>query len=133
MAVTCLAPVTVVSAMASLNVALPDIARATHAGQTQLSWIIDAYGLVFAALLLLAATLGDRFGWRRALLGGLALFAGGSVAAAFASEPETLITLRAVLGVAAAFVMPATVSTITSTFPREQRTRAVSVWDGERP
>ncbi|GAB2930703.1 MFS transporter [Streptomyces heilongjiangensis] len=114
--------------MASLNVALPGIARETHASQTQLSWIIDAYSLVFAALLLLAATLGDRFGRRRALLGGLALFAGGSVAAAFASEPETLITLRAVLGVAAAFVMPATLSTITSTFPREQRTRAVSVW-----
>ncbi|WP_201452494.1 MFS transporter [Streptomyces sp. HM190] len=114
--------------MASLNVALPGIARETHASQTQLSWIIDAYSLVFAALLLLAATLGDRFGRRRALLGGLALFAGGSVAAAFASEPETLIALRAVLGLAAAFVMPATLSTITSTFPREQRTRAVSVW-----
>ncbi len=128
LAVTCLALATVVSAMASLNVALPGIARETHASQTQLSWIIDAYSLVFAALLLLAATLGDRFGRRRALLGGLALFAGGSVAAAFASEPETLIALRAVLGLAAAFVMPATLSTITSTFPREQRTRAVSVW-----
>ncbi|MEU4171770.1 MFS transporter [Streptomyces sp. NPDC026665] len=128
LAVTCLALATVVSAMASLNVALPDIARETHATQTQLSWIIDAYSLVFAALLLLAATLGDRFGRRRALLGGLALFAGGSVAATFSSEPAVLITLRAVLGVAAAFVMPATLSTITSTFPREQRTRAVSVW-----
>ncbi|MGV9706038.1 MFS transporter [Streptomyces sp. NPDC003483] len=128
LAVTCLALATVVSAMASLNVALPDIARETHATQTQLSWIIDAYSLVFAALLLLAATLGDRFGRRRALLGGLALFAGGSVAATFSSDPAVLITLRAVLGVAAAFVMPATLSTITSTFPREQRARAVSVW-----
>ncbi|MFE8013982.1 MFS transporter [Streptomyces antibioticus] len=128
LAVTCLALATVVSAMASLNVAIPDIARETHASQTQLSWIIDAYSLVFAALLLLAATLGDRFGRRRALLGGLALFAGASVVATFSDEPAVLITLRAVLGVAAAFVMPATLSTITSTFPREQRTRAVSVW-----
>ncbi|MFF0143231.1 MFS transporter [Streptomyces sp. NPDC005227] len=114
--------------MASLNVALPGIARETHASQTQLAWIIDAYSLVFAALLLLAATLGDRFGRRKALLGGLGLFAGASVAATFSSDPGLLITLRAVLGVAAAFVMPATLSTITSTFPREQRTRAVSVW-----
>ncbi|MCX4740896.1 MFS transporter [Streptomyces antibioticus] len=128
LAVTCLALATVVSAMASLNVAIPDIARETHASQTQLSWIIDAYSLVFAALLLLAATLGDRFGRRRALLGGLALFAGGSAAATFSDDPAVLIALRAVLGVGAAFVMPATLSTITSTFPREQRTRAVSVW-----
>ncbi|MET8860703.1 MFS transporter [Streptomyces sp. NPDC004579] len=125
---TCLALATVVSAMASLNVALPDIARETHASQTQLAWIIDAYSLVFASLLLLAATLGDRFGRRKALLGGLALFAAGSVGATFSSEPGVLIALRALLGVAAAFVMPATLSTITSTFPREQRTRAVSVW-----
>lgn len=128
LAVTCLALATVVSAMASLNVAVPGIARETHASQTQLSWIIDAYSLVFAALLLLAATLGDRFGRRKALLGGLGLFTVVSAAATFSSEPEPLIVLRAALGVGAAFVMPATLSTITSTFPREQRTRAVSVW-----
>ncbi|KAB2976798.1 MFS transporter [Streptomyces sp. SS1-1] len=128
LAVTCLALATVVSAMASLNVALPGIARETHATQTQLSWIIDAYSLVFAALLLLAATLGDRFGRRKALLGGLTVFAGASAAATFSSEPQVLIMLRAVLGIAAAFVMPATLSTITTTFPREQRARAVSVW-----
>ncbi|MEU8949340.1 MFS transporter [Streptomyces sp. NPDC048489] len=128
LAVTCLALATVVSAMASLNVALPDIARETHASQTQLSWIIDAYSLVFASLLLLAATLGDRFGRRKALLGGLGLFAGVSVAATFSSDPGTLIALRALLGVAAAFVMPATLSTITTTFPAAQRARAVSIW-----
>ncbi|MCX5269424.1 MFS transporter [Streptomyces sp. NBC_00199] len=128
LAVTCLALATVVSAMASLNVALPDIARDTHADQTQLSWIIDAYSLIFAALLLLAATLGDRFGRRKALLGGLGVFAGVSLAASFATEPVVLIVLRAVLGVGAAFVMPATLSTITSTFPRAQQARAVSVW-----
>ncbi|MDX3342583.1 MFS transporter [Streptomyces baarnensis] len=128
LAVTCLALATVVAAMASLNVALPDIARETHAKQSELSWIIDAYSLVFASLLLLTGTLGDRYGRRKALVGGLALFAAASLAATFTSDATTLIAVRAVLGVAAAFVMPATLSTITSTFPQEQRARAVSVW-----
>ena len=126
--ITCLALGTVVAAMASLNVALPDLARATHASQTQLSWIIDAYSLVFASLLLPAGALGDRFGRRKALTVGLAIFGGGSVAAALTSDPTTLIALRAVLGLGAALVMPATLSTITSTFPQAQRARAVSIW-----
>ncbi|MER6425368.1 MFS transporter [Streptomyces sp. NPDC001137] len=128
LAVTCLALATVVSAMASLSVALPDVARETHANQTQLSWIIDSYSLIFASLLLFAATLGDRFGRRKALLGGMGLFAAISFAATFTDEPGVLITLRALLGVAAAFVMPATLSTITSTFPRDQLARAISIW-----
>ncbi|MFD0346422.1 MFS transporter [Kitasatospora aburaviensis] len=126
--VTCLALATVVAAMASLNVALPEIARATHGSQTELSWIIDAYSLVFAALLLPAGALGDRFGRRRALLVGLALFGGGSGLAALTTDATALIALRGLLGVGAALVMPATLSTITGTFPRAQRTKAVSVW-----
>lgn len=126
--VTCLALGTVVAAMASLNVALPDLARETHATQTDLSWIVDAYSLVFASLLLPAGALGDRFGRRKALLTGLAVFGGGSAAAVFTTSPSVLIGLRGVLGVGAALVMPATLSTITSTFPRTQRARAVSVW-----
>ncbi|MEV4614609.1 MFS transporter [Kitasatospora sp. NPDC049258] len=126
--VTCLALAAVVAAMASLNVALPDLGRETHADQTQLSWIIDAYSLVFAALLLPAGAIGDRFGRRRALLAGLAIFGGGSGLAALSTDPNTLIALRGVLGVGAALVMPATLSTITSTFPRARRTKAVSVW-----
>ena len=82
-----LALATVVSAMASLNVAIPSIARDTHATQTQLSWIIDAYALVFAALLLLGGAIGDRYGRRRALLAGLAIFGAGSVAAMTVSDP----------------------------------------------
>ncbi|MCX4744277.1 MFS transporter [Kitasatospora sp. NBC_01287] len=128
LAITCLALATVVAAMSSLNVALPSVARETHADQTQLSWIIDAYSLAFAALLLPAGALGDRFGRRRALLTGLAIFAGASGAALLTTSPDLLIVLRAVLGVGAALVMPATLSTITATFPREQRGRAVSVW-----
>jgi EmrB/QacA subfamily drug resistance transporter len=129
-AVVCLALAAVVAAMSSLNVALPDIARSTHASQTQLSWIIDAYSLVFAALLLPAGALGDRYGRRRALLTGLAIFGAGSAVAMTVSSASALIGLRAVLGLGAALVMPATLSTITGTFPSAQRTRAVSIWAG---
>ena len=127
-AVTCLALAAVVAAMSSLNVALPGIARATHASQTQLAWIIDAYSLVFASLLLPAGAIGDRFGRRRALIAGLSIFGAGSAVAMTAHSAAELIGLRAVLGLGAALVMPATLSTITGTFPGEQRTRAVSVW-----
>ncbi|CAG7658033.1 MFS transporter [Actinacidiphila bryophytorum] len=125
---TCLALGAVVSAMASLNVALPSLARETHASQMQLSWVIDAYSLAFAALLLPAGALGDRFGRKRALLAGLVIFATGSLLAMFTTDAHQLIALRALLGAGAALVMPATLSTITSTFPAAQRTRAVSVW-----
>jgi EmrB/QacA subfamily drug resistance transporter len=128
--VVCLALATVVSAVASLNVALPEIARETHATQTQLSWIIDAYALVFAALLLPAGALGDRYGRRRALVAGLAIFGGASLAAMTVTDASALVALRALLGVGAALVMPATLSTITATFPAERRAQAISVWAG---
>jgi EmrB/QacA subfamily drug resistance transporter len=121
---------TVVSAVASLNVAIPSIARDTHATQTQLSWIIDAYALVFAALLLLGGAIGDRYGRRRALIAGLVVFGGASTAAMTVSGATPLIVMRGVLGIGAALVMPATLSTITSTFPPYQRTRAVGAWAG---
>jgi MFS family permease len=127
-AVVCLALAAVVAAMASLNVALPEIARSTHASQTQLSWVIDAYSLVFAALLLPAGALGDRYGRRKALVAGLLIFGAGSAVAMTAGSAHELILLRGVLGLGAALVMPATLSTITSTFPKEQRTKAVGVW-----
>lgn len=127
-AVVCLALAAVVAAMSSLNVALPGIARATHASQTQLAWVIDAYSLVFASLLLPAGAIGDRYGRRRALIAGLSIFGAGSAVAMTAHSATELIGLRAVLGLGAALVMPATLSTITGTFPGEQRTRAVSVW-----
>lgn len=129
-AVVCLALATVVSAMASLNVALPSIARATHASQTQLEWIIDAYSLIFAALLLPAGAIGDKFGRRRTLIVGLAIFGTGSALAMTVNGATELIILRGVLGLGASLVMPATLSTITSTFPAAQRTKAVGVWAG---
>src|SRR5215469_10716579 len=127
-AVVCMALATVVAAMSSLNVALPDIARSTHATQTQLAWVIDAYSLVFASLLLPAGAFGDRYGRRLALLAGLSVFGAGSAVAMTAHSATELIALRAVLGLGAALVMPATLSTITGTFASAQRTRAVSIW-----
>lgn len=128
LAITCLALATVVAAMASLNVALPDIARQTSADQTQQTWIIDAYSLVFATMLLPAGALGDRFGRRQALIIGLIVYGIGSGLAALTTEPNLLIALRALLGIGAALIMPATLSTITSSFPRAQRAKAVSIW-----
>lgn len=128
MAVVCLALGVVVAAMASLNVALPNIARDTHASQTDLVWVIDAYSLAFAALLLPGGALGDRYGRRRALLAGLLIFGAGSAIATTTTSASELIALRAMIGLGAALVMPATLSTITSTFPESMRTRAVSIW-----
>jgi EmrB/QacA subfamily drug resistance transporter len=128
MAVVSLALAVVVAAMASLNVALPSIAQDTHASQTDLVWVIDAYSLAFASLLLPAGGIGDRYGRRFALIVGLAIFGGASAIAMTAGSSTELIALRAVIGLGAALVMPATLSTITSTFPISKRTRAVSIW-----
>jgi len=127
-AVVCLALAAVVAAVSSLNVALPEIARATHASQTQLAWTVDAYSLVFASLLLPAGAIGDRYGRRLALIIGLVIFGAASAVAMTANSASELIGLRAVMGVGAALVMPATLSTITGTFAAAQRTRAVSIW-----
>ena len=129
-AVVCTALGAVAAAMASLNVAIPDIVRSTHASQTQLEWIIDAYLLVFAVLLLPAGALGDRYGRRGALLAGLAVFGGASAIAMAVSSPRDLIVLRGLTGLGAALVMPATLSTITGTNPPGERTRAVGIWAG---
>src|SRR3954463_6098020 len=91
LAVTCIALATVESAVASLNVAIPSIARDTHANQTQLSWMVDAYALVFAALLLPSGALGDRYGRRKTLLAGLGIFAAGSIGAMAYADAGWLI------------------------------------------
>jgi EmrB/QacA subfamily drug resistance transporter len=128
MAVVCIALGAVSAAMASLNVAIPDLVRDTHASQTQLEWIIDAYLLVFSVLLLPAGALGDRYGRRRALIVGLLVFGGASAAAMAVTSANQLIFLRGLIGLGAALVMPATLSTITGTFPAAERTKAVGVW-----
>lgn len=126
----CVGLATVVSAVSSLMVALPDVARHTGASQTQLSWIVDGYALTFAALLLPGGYLGDRLGRRRVLLGGLGLIVLAAAGGAVVTDPSTLIAVRVLMGVAAALIMPATLSTITATFPPAQRVRGVAIWAG---
>src|SRR4051794_37845629 len=128
--VMCLALMMVVAAVASLNVALPDLARSTGASQSQLQWIVDAYALVFAGLLLPAGALGDRYGRKGVLQIGLAVFGIASLAAVFVDDPGWLIGLRAVIGVGAALVMPTTLSIVTNVFPEDERGRAVGIWAG---
>src|SRR5689334_13658654 len=128
--VMCLALMMVVAGVASLNVALPGIARDTGASQTQLQWIVDAYAIVFAALLLPAGAIGDRFGPKPLLTIGLAPFGAGPFPALFVRSPEALIALRPGLGIAAALIMPVTLSVITTVFPPEARGKAVGTWVG---
>ena len=126
----CLALMMVVGAVASLNVALPEIARSTGASQTQLQWIVAAYALAFAALLLPAGAIGDRIGRKPVLAAGLGLFGLSSLAAIFLNSPGELIALRGVMGVGAAMIMPVTLSVITTVFPPEERGKAVGTWVG---
>jgi EmrB/QacA subfamily drug resistance transporter len=128
--VMCLALMMVVGAVASLNVALPEIARDTGASQTQLQWIVAAYALAFAALLLPAGALGDRIGRKPVLAAGLGIFGISSVAAVFLNDPAELIALRGAMGVGAAMIMPVTLSVITTIFPPEERGKAVGTWVG---
>jgi EmrB/QacA subfamily drug resistance transporter len=128
--VMCLSLMMVVAGVASLNVALPELARDTGATQTELQWIVDAYALAFAALLLPAGAIGDRFGRRPILIAGLGLFGTASLVAIFLNSLGQLIGLRVILGVAAAFIMPVTLSVITTIFPPEERGKAVGTWAG---
>jgi MFS family permease len=120
----------VVSAVSGLNVALPSLVRDTGASQGELQWIVDAYTMVFAGLLLPAGAVGDRYGRRGVLLAGLGVFGAAAATALFVSSPGTLIGLRASMGVGAALVMPTTLSIITTSFPEEEKGRAVGVWVG---
>ena len=126
--VLCLSLLVVVIDNTILNTALPTLARVLHAGTSSLQWIADAYTLCFAALLIPAGALGDRYGRRTSLVGGLAVFALGSAAAAFASGTGMLIGARVVMGLGAAFVMPATLSILNSVFPPRERPQAIAAW-----
>jgi EmrB/QacA subfamily drug resistance transporter len=113
-----------------LNVALPTLVRDLGASTSQLQWIVDAYTLVFAGLLLTAGSLSDRYGRRTALAVGLVIFGVGSLASAFAGSASTLIFTRALMGVGGAFIMPSTLSILTNVFPAEERGRAIGIWAG---
>ncbi|MBI5929060.1 MAG: MFS transporter [Chloroflexi bacterium] len=111
-----------------LNTAIPSISTDLKASTSEIQWIIDAYSLVFAALLLTMGSLGDRYGRKPALQIGLVLFAIGSLSAALSDSTEMLIASRAFLGMAAAVIMPATLSLVTATFPPKERSQAIALW-----
>jgi EmrB/QacA subfamily drug resistance transporter len=112
-----------------VNVALPVLVRELHATTSQLQWVVDAYNLVFAALLLTSGSLSDRAGRKGMLLAGLAVFGTASLAGGFTTSPAQLIAARAVMGLGAAMIFPATLSLITNVFTgRAERARAIGLW-----
>jgi EmrB/QacA subfamily drug resistance transporter len=114
-----------------VNVALPTIQQELDATTSQLQWIVDAYILVFAGLLLTGGTLGDKFGRKGALSLGLVIMGGASALSALADSSGQLIATRAVMGVGAALVMPATLSILTNVFEDPvERGRAIAIWAG---
>jgi EmrB/QacA subfamily drug resistance transporter len=113
-----------------VNVALPSIERDLHISISQLEWIVTAYALVFAALMITGGKLGDLYGRRRIFVVGLAIFTLSSLACGFAPSSGFLIGARAVQGIGAALMSPATLSIITATFPPKQRGQAIGIWAG---
>ncbi|MFF9912825.1 MFS transporter [Streptomyces sp. NPDC013457] len=112
-----------------LHVAVPSLTEDLRPSSTELLWIVDAYPLICASLLILFGTLGDRIGRRRVLLLGYALFGVASAVAALATAPGVLIGARALLGVGGAMIMPATLSILRAVFPdRRERATAIGIW-----
>ena len=113
-----------------VNTAIPSIARDLEASTSVLQWVVDSYTLVLAGLVLAGGTIGDRFGRRRWMMTGMVTFGLASAGAALSDSANTLIAFRALQGVGAALVMPATLSILTDVFPREERAKAIGIWTG---
>ena len=128
LAVMCLGAFMVFLDSAVVNTALPAISRDLGASTSTLQWVVNAYILILAGLLLVGGTVGDRFGRKRWFGIGTVIFGGAAGLASLAPNAETLIAFRAVQGLAAAFILPATLSIITDVFPREERSKAIGIW-----
>jgi EmrB/QacA subfamily drug resistance transporter len=127
--VMCLSLLLIVMDNTIVNVALPTLQADLGASTSQLQWIVDAYILVFAGLLLTMGALGDRFGRRGALAIGLSIMGIASILSSFATSADQLIATRAVMGIGGALVMPATLSIITNVFTdRKERSQAIAIW-----
>ena len=113
-----------------VNIALPTLQSEMNTTLSELQWIINAYIMVFGALMLTTGALGDRWGRARMLQAGIVVFAGASLAAAFASSGGQLILWRAIMGIGGAMILPATLAIVTNVFPREERGKAIGVWAG---
>jgi len=111
-----------------LNVALPTIARTTSASTSELQWMVDAYVLVYAGLLMTAGTLGDRYGRRKLLVLGTLVIGGGSLAILGARTATELIAIRGFMGIGAALICPTTLSITTNIFDDDERPKAIAMW-----
>ncbi len=118
----------VMANVAVLNVALPELSVELGATQAQGQWMVDIYSVVLASLLLPAGAVGDRYGRRLILLAGLFVLVGANAVTVGLDTPNQVIVARAVSGVGAALVFPATLSTITATLPDELRARGIAMW-----
>ncbi|MFJ1569738.1 MFS transporter [Streptomyces erythrochromogenes] len=129
LAVLCVSLVLVALDATILHVAVPSVTEDLRPGPMELLWVVDAYPLVCASLLILFGTLGDRVGRRRILLLGYGLFGVASAIAAFADNAQVLIAARALLGIGGAMIMPATLSILRQVFPdRRERALAIGIW-----
>jgi EmrB/QacA subfamily drug resistance transporter len=126
--VLCLSVMVVVLDNTVLNVAIPSISTGLHASTADIQWMINAYSLALAGLLLTTGSLSDRFGRKKALLAGLLLFGAGSAVAAYASSPQALIAARGFMGVGAAMLMPGTLAVLMQLFDEKERPKAIGIW-----
>jgi EmrB/QacA subfamily drug resistance transporter len=125
--VTCLSVVVVNLDLTILNIALPDISAALHAGTGDLQWLVDAYALVFAGVMLPAGMAGDRLGRKRLLLAGLAVFLAASLWCALSVSAGELIAARAVMGLGAGIVFPLSLAVVSAAFGDDDRPKAIGI------
>lgn len=129
LATLCFALMTAMIANMSLNLALPDLAVEFELTQLQMTWVVEAFALVFASLLFVAAAIADRYGRRRVMMVGLAIFVIASAYAPFfATTGGELIASRALMGIGGALVMPTTLSLVNVVFPSKERPKAIAIW-----
>ncbi|MFE6892279.1 MFS transporter [Streptomyces sp. NPDC057694] len=126
--VLCLSLLIIVMANTALTVAAPDMTQDLGLSSADLQWVIDGYTVPYAALMLLLGAIGDKYSRRGALLLGLVVFGGGAVAGSLVGSSTGVIAARAVMGVGAAMIMPATLSLLAATFPRAERAKAIVLW-----
>ncbi|GGW47435.1 DHA2 family efflux MFS transporter permease subunit [Streptomyces galilaeus] len=126
--VLCLSLLVIVMANTALTVAAPAMTEDLGLSSADLQWVIDGYTVPYAALMLLLGAIGDKYSRRGALILGLVVFAGGAVSGYLADSSATVIAARAVMGVGAALIMPATLSLLAATFPRAERAKAITLW-----
>jgi len=124
----CIALMAVIASVSGLNVAQPQVALALDASQSDVLWMINIYTITLAALLLPLGAAGDRWGRKPVLLAGLVVFGVASAAAGIATSTGVMLAARFLSGVGAAMIMPVTLAVITSTFPAEERSKAIGVW-----